>query len=51
MLEEIIAIENNQTWNFVKPPHNCKPIGVKLASREKKNHLSEVIKYKARLFM
>ena len=49
MREEMLAIDQNNTWELEIPPPNCRPIGLKWIFKLKKNPQGEVIKHKARL--
>ena len=47
MKEEMEAIEKNLTWDLVKPPENCKPIGVKWIYKVKRNSTGDITRHKA----
>ena len=47
MREEMLAIDQNNTWELENPLPNCKPIGLKWIFKLKKNSQGEVIKHKA----
>ena len=49
MREEMEAIEKNSTWELVKPPEKCRPIGVKWIYKIKRNSTGEITRYQARL--
>ena len=49
MEEEMESIDKNLTWDLVKPPVNCKPIGVKWIYKVKRNSTGEITRHKARL--
>jgi hypothetical protein len=49
MLEEMWAIEENQTWELVDPPARCRPIGLKWVFKVKKDERGAIVKHKARL--
>ena len=49
MLEEMKAIEENETWQLVDPPPGCRPISLKWVYKVKRDELSAIVKYKARL--
>lgn len=48
MSDEIVALENNQTWKLVKPPHNSEVIDCRWVYKVK-NCADGKVKYKARL--
>ncbi|CAO2199473.1 unnamed protein product [Urochloa humidicola] len=49
MLEEMKAIEENETWDLVDPPAGCRPIGLKWVFKVKRDERGAVVKHKARL--
>ena len=49
MLEEMKAIEENETWELVDPPPGCRPIGLKWVYKVKWDEHGAIIKHKARL--
>ena len=49
MKEEMEAIERNLTWDLVKPPENCRPIGVKWIDKVKRNSTGDITRHKAQL--
>ena len=49
MKEEMEAIDQNQTWELVTPPPNCRPIRLKWLFKIKKSAKGEILRYKARL--
>ncbi|WVZ73170.1 hypothetical protein U9M48_021514 [Paspalum notatum var. saurae] len=49
MLEEMSSIQENQTWELVDPPANCRPIGLKWVYKVKRDERGEVVRHKARL--
>ncbi|CAA0839612.1 cysteine-rich RLK (RECEPTOR-like protein kinase) 8 [Striga hermonthica] len=49
MLEEMKAIEENETWELVDPPPGCHPIGLKWVYMVKRDECGAIVKYKARL--
>ena len=49
MKEEMEAIEKNLTWDLVKPPENCRPIGVKWIYKVKRNSTGDITRHKAQL--
>ena len=49
MLEEMKAIEKNETWELVDPPLGCRSIGLKWVYKVKRDELSAIVKHKARL--
>ena len=49
MRKKIEAIKKNSTWDLVKPPQKCRPIGVKWIYKTKRNSTREITRYKARL--
>ena len=49
MKEEMEAIERNLTWDLVKTPENCRPIGVKWIYKVKRNSIGDITRHKARL--
>ena len=49
MLEEMKAIEENETWQLVDPPLGCRPISLKWAYKVKRDELGAIVKHKVRL--
>ena len=49
MLDEMKALEKNETWELVDLPHGHRPIGLKWVYKLKRNEAGKVIKHKARL--
>ncbi|CAA0822344.1 cysteine-rich RLK (RECEPTOR-like protein kinase) 8 [Striga hermonthica] len=49
MLEEMKAIEENETWELVDPPPGCHPIGLKWVYKVKRDECGAIVKHKARL--
>ena len=49
MLEEMKAIEENETWELVDPPLGCCSISLKWVYKVKRDEISTIIKHKARL--
>ena len=49
MLEEIKAIEENETWQLIDPPLGCHPISLKCVYKVKRDELSAIVKHKTRL--
>ncbi|XP_066324302.1 uncharacterized protein [Miscanthus floridulus] len=49
MLEEMKAIEENETWQLVDPPSGCRPISLKWVYKVNRDELSTIVKHKARL--
>ncbi|XP_066320201.1 uncharacterized mitochondrial protein AtMg00820-like [Miscanthus floridulus] len=49
MLEEMKAIEENETWQLVDPPLGCHPISLKGVFKVKWDELGAIVKHKARL--
>ena len=49
MKEEIESIDKNLTWDLVKPPVNCRPIGVTWIYKVKRNSTGEITIHKTRL--
>ncbi|WVZ92507.1 hypothetical protein U9M48_038564 [Paspalum notatum var. saurae] len=49
MLEEMSSIQENQTWELVDLPANCRPIGLKWVYKVKRDECGEVVRHKARL--
>ena len=47
MLEEMKAIEENETWQLVDPPPGCRPISLKWVYKVKQDELGAIIKHKA----
>ena len=48
-MEEMKAIEDNDTWELVDPPVACRPIGLKWVYKVKQDERGALFKYKARL--
>ena len=49
MLEEMKAIEKNETWELFDPPPECLPISLKWVYKVKQDELGAIIKHKAHL--
>ena len=49
MLEEMKAIEENETWQLVDPPPGCCLISLKWVYKVKRDELGAIVKHKARL--
>ena len=49
MLEEMKAIEENETWQLVDPPPGYRPISLKWVYKVKRDEHGTIIKHKARL--
>ena len=49
MDDEMKSIKNNETWKLVSPPKDCKPIGLKLIFKIKRDQNNQIQKYKERL--
>ena len=49
MLEEMKAIEENETWKLVDPPPGYHMIGLKWVYKVKRNERGAIVKHKARL--
>ena len=49
MLEEMKAIEENDTWELIDPPLGCHPISLKWVYKVKCDELGAIVKHKARL--
>ena len=49
MLEEMKAIEENETWELIDPPLGCRPIDLKWVYKVKRDKLGAIVKHKARL--
>ena len=49
MLEEMKAIEKNETWELIDPPLRCRPISLKWVYKVKRDELDAIVKHKARL--
>ena len=47
--EEMESIDKNLTWDLVKPPVNCRPVGVKWIYKVKRNSTGEITRHKAHL--
>ena len=46
MLEEMKAIEENETWELVDPPPGCRLIGLKWVYKVKRDERDAIIKHK-----
>jgi hypothetical protein len=49
MLDEMTAIEANETWKLEEAPAGICPIGLKWVFKTKRDAASNISKYKARL--
>ena len=49
MLEEMKAIEENETWELIDPPPGCHPIGLKCMYKVKQDEHGAIVKHKAHL--
>ena len=49
MLEEMKAIEENETWELVDPSPGCRPIALKWVYKVKRDERGAIVKHKARL--
>ena len=49
MLEEMKAIEENETWELINPSLGCRPIGLKWVYKVKRDERGTVVKHKASL--
>ena len=49
MLEEMKAIEENETWQLVDPPPGCHSISLKWVYKVKRDELGAIVKHKAHL--
>ena len=47
MLEEMKAIEENETWQLVDPPPGCRPISLKWVYKVKRDKNGAIVKHKA----
>ena len=47
MLEEMKAIEENETWELIDPPPGCRPIGLKWVYKVKQDKRGAIINHKA----
>ena len=47
MLEEMKAIEENETCELVDPPQGCRPIGLKWVYKVKRDERGTIVKHKA----
>ena len=47
MLEEMKAIEENETWQLVDPPPRCRPISLKWVYKVKWDELGAIVMHKA----
>ena len=45
MLEEMKAIEENETWMLVDPPPGCRPIGLKWVYKVKRDERGAIVKH------
>ena len=48
-MEEMKAIEDNDTWELVDPPVGCRLIGLKWVYKVKRDERGAIVKYKDRL--
>ncbi|XP_066324497.1 uncharacterized mitochondrial protein AtMg00810-like [Miscanthus floridulus] len=48
MLEEMKAIEKNETWELVDPPPGCRPIGLKWVYKVKRDERGTIVKHKGK---
>ena len=46
MLEEMKAIEENETWELIDPPLGCRPIGLKWVYKVKRDERGAIVKHK-----
>ena len=49
MLDEMKAIEENETWELIDSPPGRRSIGLKWVYKVKRDECSAIVKYKARL--
>ena len=49
MLDEMMSIEANGTWELVDPPPRQRPIGLKWVFKTKRDATGNISKHKARL--
>ena len=49
MLEEMKAIEENETWQLVDPPLGYRPISLKWVYKVKRDERGAIVKHKTRL--
>ena len=49
MLEEMKAIEENETWELINPPLGCRLISLKWVYKVKQDVRGTIVKHKARL--
>ena len=49
MLEEMKAIEENETWELIDPPPGCRPISLKWVYKVKQDEHGAIVKHKVRL--
>ena len=47
MLEEMKAIEENETCQLIDPPPGCRPISLKWVYKVKRDELGAIVKHKA----
>ena len=47
MLEEMKAIEKNETWQLVDPPPGCRTIYLKWVYKVKRDEHDAIVKHKA----
>ena len=47
MLEEMKAIEENETWELIDPPLGCRSIGLKWVYKVKRDERGAIVKHKA----
>ncbi|WVZ89445.1 hypothetical protein U9M48_035852 [Paspalum notatum var. saurae] len=47
MMEEMSSIQENQTWEMVDPPANCRPIVLRWVYKVKWDKRSEIVRHKA----
>ena len=47
MLEEMKAIEENETWELIDPPLGCRPVGLKWVYKVKRDECGAIVKHKA----
>ena len=43
MLEEMKAIEENETWELIDPPPGCRPIGLKWVYKVKRDERGAIV--------
>ena len=49
MLEDMKAIEENETWELIDPPPGCHSIGLKWVYKVKRDECGAIVKHKAHL--